>query len=164
MKKILLTLMAMVLVTPMAYGVSGTTSEQNKGIQTVFPAGSQGSFQGAEDLFTGDVQVDMLFPSNDTAHYSGAYVTFQPGARTAWHLHPAGQHMVVTSGEGLTGTRDGKIVQIKSGDTVWCPPGIDHWHGATPDSAMTHLVLTGVLDGENVVWKEKVTDKQYLGE
>jgi len=130
-------------------------------VQELYPAGSQKSFKGPDNLFTGDVQVDMLFPSNETAHYSGAYVTFQPGARTAWHLHPAGQHMVVTSGVGLTGTRDGKIVTIKTGDAVWCPPDIDHWHGATPESPMTHLVLTGVLDGKNVIWKEKVTDEQY---
>jgi len=138
-------------------------TEQGNSAQAVYPAGSQKSFKGPDNLFTGDVQVDMLFPSNETAHYSGAYVTFQPGARTAWHLHPAGQHMVVTSGVGLTGTRDGKIVTIKAGDAVWCPPDIDHWHGATPDSPMTHLVLTGVLDGKNVIWKEKVTDEQYAG-
>jgi 4-carboxymuconolactone decarboxylase len=129
----------------------------------IMPKGTQKSFKGPEEWFTGDVQVDMLFPSNEVAHYSGAYVTFQPGARTAWHLHPAGQHMIVTSGVGLTGTRDGKIVTMHAGDTVWCPPDIDHWHGATPDSPMTHLVVTGELDGKNVVWKEKVTDEQYLG-
>jgi 4-carboxymuconolactone decarboxylase len=112
----------------------------------IMPKGTQKSFKGPEDMFTGDVQVDMLFPSNETAHYSGAYVTFQPGARTAWHLHPAG-----------------KIVTMNTGDTVWCPPDIDHWHGATLDSPMTHLVVTGELDGKNVVWKEKVTDDQYLG-
>lgn len=120
--------------------------------QELFAAGTQKSVAGPENLFTGEVQVDMLFPSNETAHYSGAYVTFQPGARTNWHLHPAGQHMVVTSGVGLTGTRDGKVVTIKTGDAVWCPPDIDHWHGATPDSPMTHLVLTGVLDGKNVIF------------
>jgi 4-carboxymuconolactone decarboxylase len=129
----------------------------------IMPKGTQKSFKGPEDMFTGDVQIDMLFPSNEVAHYSGAYVIFQPGARTAWHLHPAGQHMIVTSGIGLTGTRDGKIVTMKTGDTVWCPPDIDHWHGATPDSPMTHLVVTGELNGKNVVWKEKVTDDQYLG-
>ncbi|MEJ2696649.1 MAG: cupin domain-containing protein [Candidatus Sulfobium sp.] len=129
----------------------------------IMPKGTQKSIKGPEDKFTGDVQIDMLFPSNEVAHYSGAYVTFQPGARTAWHLHPAGQHMIVTSGVGLTGTRDGKIVTMNTGDTVWCPPDIDHWHGATPDSPMTHLVVTGELDGKNVVWKEKVTDDQYLG-
>jgi quercetin dioxygenase-like cupin family protein len=144
-----------------AYAGSEKVSEQGKGSQITYRAESQKSFKGPEDWFTGDVQVDMLFPSNETAHYSGAYVTYQPGARTAWHLHPAGQHMIVTSGVGLTGTRDGKIVTFKAGDTVWCPPDIDHWHGATPDSPMTHLVLTGVLDGRNVIWKEKVSDEQY---
>ncbi|HEY8568536.1 (R)-mandelonitrile lyase [Microbulbifer sp.] len=131
--------------------------------QTFYSAGTQKSFKGPEAYFTGDVQVQMLFPGNDTAHYSGAYVTFQPGARTAWHSHPAGQHMVVTSGTGLTGTRDGKVVEIKQGDAIWCPPDIDHWHGATPASPMTHLVVTGSKNGENVVWKEKVTDAEYQG-
>jgi quercetin dioxygenase-like cupin family protein len=129
--------------------------------QTLYPAGSQQSFKGPEAYFTGEVQVDLLFPGNDTAHYSGAYVTFQPGARTAWHLHPAGQHMVVTSGIALTGTRDGKVIEFEVGDTVWCPANIDHWHGATPHAAMTHLVITGSRDGENVIWKEKVTDSEY---
>lgn len=107
------------------------------------------------------MQIEPLFPPNDTAQYAGAYVTFQPGSRTAWHLHPAGQHMIVVSGVALTGTRDGHIIEFDKGDTVWCPSGIDHWYGATPDKAMTHLVITGVRDGENVVWKDKVTDAQY---
>jgi 4-carboxymuconolactone decarboxylase len=147
----------------LAYAGSEKAPEKSKDLQTVYRSESQKSFKGPEDWFTGDVQVDMLFPSNETAHYSGAYVTFQPGARTAWHFHPAGQHMIVISGVGLTGTRDGKIVTFKAGDTVWCPSDIDHWHGATPDSPMKHLVITGVLDGKNVIWKEKVTDEQYLG-
>ena len=87
------------------YANSGNAQEREADSQTLYPAGSQKSFKGPEDLFTGDVQVDMLFPANGTAHYSGAYVTFQPGARTAWHLHPAGQHMIVTDGVGLTGRR-----------------------------------------------------------
>lgn len=157
-----LVILAAVLALVFSMGtLSG--AEETTTSQAVYPAGSQKSFAGPEDLFTGDVQVDILFPSNDTVQYSGAYVTFQPGARTAWHLHPAGQHMVVTSGTGLTGTRDGRIVTIKTGDAVWCPPDIDHWHGATPDSPMTHLVVTNSLNGENVVWKEHVTDEQYLG-
>lgn len=131
--------------------------------QVLYSAGSQKSFKGPETYFTGNVQVDMLFPGNDIAHYSGAYVTFQPGARTAWHSHPAGQHMVVTSGRGLTGTRDGKIIEINAGDSIWCPPDIDHWHGAAPDTPMTHLVITGSKQGANVIWKKKVTDKEYLG-
>ncbi|MCB1769371.1 MAG: carboxymuconolactone decarboxylase family protein [Candidatus Competibacteraceae bacterium] len=142
---------------------AGWAAEAQPASQTLYPAGSQPSFKGPEAYFTGEVQVDLLFPGNETAHYSGAYVTFQPGARTAWHLHPAGQHMIVTSGIALTGTRDGKIIEFKAGETVWCPPGIDHWHGATPDAKMTHLVITGSLDDQNVVWKEKVSDAEYDG-
>jgi len=131
--------------------------------QTLYPAGSQQSFNGPGAYFTGDVQVEMLFPGNATSHYSGAYVTFQPGARTAWHLHPAGQHMIVTNGVALTGTRDGKVIEFNEGETVWCPPDIDHWHGATAEAPMTHLVITGSKDDENVIWKEKVSDEAYYG-
>ena len=131
--------------------------------QMHYPAGSRPSMKGPEEWFTGEVQIDMLFPENENAHYSGGKVTFQPGARTAWHPHPAGQHLIVTSGVGLTGTRDGKIIEFKEGDCIWCPPDIDHWHGATPDAVMSHIALTGYLDGENVVWKEKVADEEYHG-
>lgn len=158
MKKLTLIFTLSMLCASLAYA----GSEKGEHSQIIYKAGAQKSFKGPENLFTGDVQVNMLFPSNDTAHYSGAYVTFQPGARTAWHYHPAGQHMIVTSGVALTGTRDGNIVSFKEGESVWCPPDIDHWHGATPDAPMTHLVITGSKDGENVNWKEKVTDEQYL--
>lgn len=163
MKKFILLLFLSLLAASITFAGSEKASDQGKDLQEIYRAGSQKSFKGPQSLFTGDVQVDLLFPANATAHYSGAYVTFQPGARTAWHLHPAGQHMIVISGVGLTGTRDGKIIKFKAGDVIWCPPGIDHWHGATPDSPMRHLVITGMLDGKNVIWKEKVTDEQYLG-
>lgn len=163
MERFILISILSILFVPIVYAGLDKTHEQVKGAQVIYRGDTQKSFKGPEDWFTGEVQVEMLFPDNETAHYSGAYVTFQPGARTAWHLHPAGQHMIVTSGVGLTGTRDGKIVKFKAGDTVWCPSEIDHWHGATPDAPMTHLVITGVLDGKNVIWKEKVTDDQYLG-
>lgn len=129
--------------------------------QTLYPAESRQSFKGPETYFTGDVQVDMLFPDKETAHFSGAYVTFQPGARTAWHQHPGEQHTIVTSGVALTGTRDGTVIAFEEGETVWCPSDIDHWHGATPHAAMTHLVITGSKHGENVTWKEKITDEEY---
>ncbi|MEZ5583346.1 MAG: cupin domain-containing protein [Candidatus Competibacteraceae bacterium] len=145
------------------FSQAGVAADDQPASQTLYPAGSQQSFKGPETYFTGEVQVDMLFPGNDTAHYSGAYVTFQPAARTAWHLHPAGQHMIVTSGIALTGTRDGKIIEFKAGETVWCPPNLDHWHGATPHAKMTHLVITGSLDDKNVIWKEKVSDEAYYG-
>jgi len=163
MKNLTIITIFLAFFTSVAFAGSGTTPEKGKNLQIIYKAGTQKSFKGPEEFFTGDVQVDMLFPSNDTAHYSGAYVTFQPGARTAWHYHPAGQHMIVTSGVALTGTRDGNIVAFEEGEAVWCPPDIDHWHGATPDAPMTHLVITGVLDGKNVIWKEKVTEEQYLG-
>ncbi|MEW6673085.1 MAG: cupin domain-containing protein [Thermodesulfobacteriota bacterium] len=163
MKKCIMILTLSMLAASFVYAGSEKAPKQGKDSQVVYRAESQKPFKGPEDFFTGDVQIDRLFPSNNTAHFSGAYVTFQPGARTAWHLHPAGQHMVVTSGVGLTGTRDAIILKFKAGDTVWCPPDIDHWHGATPDAPMTHLVITGILDGKNVIWKEKVTDEQYLG-
>ncbi len=129
--------------------------------QQVYRAKDLKSFNGSEDLFTGKVKVDMLFPENDVANYSGAYVTFDKGARTAWHAHPAGQHMIVTSGVALTGTRDGNVIRFSENESVWCPPGIDHWHGATADAPMTHLVVTASKVGKNVIWKEKVTDEQY---
>lgn len=153
----------MLIAVAGAFGESGVAADAPTAAQVLYPAGSQQSFAGPDAYFTGKVDVDMLFPGNDTAHYSGAYVTFDAGARTAWHLHPAGQHMVVTSGVALTGTRDGRIIEFSEGESVWCPPDVDHWHGATPDSPMTHLVITGSRDGENVVWKGKVTDAEYNG-
>ncbi len=131
--------------------------------QTLYQASTQQSFMGPEEYFTGEVKVDLLFPENDFAHYSGAYVTFAPGARTAWHMHPGGQHLIVTKGTALTGTRDGKIIEFHEGEAVWCPNDIDHWHGATPEKAMTHLVITGSRNGKNVIWKEKVSDAEYRG-
>lgn len=129
--------------------------------QTHYTEESRNSFTGPAEFFTGDVQVDAMFPNNDTAHYSGAFVTFSPGARTAWHEHPAGQHMVVTQGTALTATRDGTVIKFKEGEAVWCPPDLDHWHGATPDAPMKHFVVTGDKDGENVSWKEKVSEEEY---
>lgn len=136
-------------------------SEHDSTKQILYKAGSLPSFKGPNEMFTGDVQVDLLFPPNETAHYSGAKVTFQPGARTAWHKHPAGQHLIVTSGIGITATRDGAVHTFHEGDALWCPADIDHWHGATESQAMTHLALTGDLHGENVEWKDKVTDAEY---
>jgi len=144
--------------------VSAEGTGESDGLQTIYRAGSQASIKGLDDWFAGDARIDPLFPSNDTAHYSGAYVTFEPGARSAWHLHPAGQHIIVTSGVGRTGVWDGPVEEIKAGDVIWCPPRVKHWHGATPTTAMTHIVITGFLDGKNVEWKEKVTDGQFNGE
>ncbi|TYL46553.1 cupin domain-containing protein [Marinomonas sp. IMCC 4694] len=129
--------------------------------QQVYRTGDLQAFEALDTFFTGKVNVKMVFPENGVANYSAAYVTFQPMARTAWHTHPAGQHIIVTQGVAMTGTRDGKVIHFHEGESVWCPPGIDHWHGATSDAVMTHLVITASKDGVNVIWKEKVTDEQY---
>jgi quercetin dioxygenase-like cupin family protein len=105
--------------------------------------------------------VDPLFAADEAIHVSGAYVTFEPGARTAWHVHPAGQRLVVISGIGLTQEWGKSVQEIHPGDVVVCPPGVKHWHGAAPTIAMTHLAVTGVVDGKSVEWMEKVADDQY---
>jgi quercetin dioxygenase-like cupin family protein len=162
MRNTLATVIGCLLLATTAQADNGPAGTISKA-QILYDAGSLDAFKGPEECFTGKVQVDLLFPSNETTAYSGAYVTFAAGARTAWHLHPAGQHMIVTDGVCLTGTRDGAIIQFGVGETVWCPPNIDHWHGATPVGSMTHLVITGSKDGQNVIWKEKVTEEEYLG-
>ena len=146
-----------------AFPSRALAAEANQMSQTLYRAGSQGSFDGPAEFFTGNARVDRLFPANDSAQFSGAYVTFEPGARSAWHTHPAGQHIVVTSGVGRIQEWGGPIVEIKTGDVIWCPPGVKHWHGASPTMAMTHLVITGMKNGKNVEWMEKVTDAQYSG-
>jgi quercetin dioxygenase-like cupin family protein len=138
-------------------------AEANKQSQTITRAGSLPSVKGSSEFFTGNVRVDPLFSAKDAAPFSGAYVTFEPGARSFWHIHPTGQHLIVTAGVGRTGEWEGKVEEIKAGDVIWCPPKIKHWHGASPTTAMTHIAITGTLDGKNVVWMEKVTDEQYNG-
>ena len=129
--------------------------------QVITRAGEQASAHGPAEHFTGQVRVDPLFPASMGLNASGAYVTFEPGARSAWHTHPAGQRLVVVSGVGLT-QEWGKPVQvIRPGDVIVCPPGVKHWHGAAPGTSMTHLAVTGSLDGKSVEWMEKVTDEQY---
>ena len=129
--------------------------------QTIVRVGAQPSTQGPEQYFTGEVRVDLVFAASADVPYRAAYVTFEPGARSAWLTHPAGQRLIVTAGVGRTGVWGGPVVEIKAGDAVWCPPGVKHWHGAAPGSPMTHLALTGQKDGKNVEWLEKVSDEQY---
>lgn len=129
--------------------------------QTVSTNGAHTSFKGPEQFFTGNVKVDMLFLPTAELPASGASVTFDAGARSAWHTHPAGQTLIVTSGAGRTQQWGGQVVDIGPGDVIRCPAGVKHWHGAAPDSGMTHLAVTGELNGKNVDWMEKVTDEQY---
>jgi quercetin dioxygenase-like cupin family protein len=129
--------------------------------QEITLAGSQPSASGPAEYFTGRVRVDPVWPANGDINASGGLVTFEPGARSAWHTHPNGQRLLVTSGVGLT-QEWGKPAQIiRSGDTVWCPPGVKHWHGAAPTTAMSHLAVTGTINGKNVTWMEKVSDDEY---
>jgi quercetin dioxygenase-like cupin family protein len=126
--------------------------------------GSQPSVRGAEEYFTGSVRIDTPFQGSAPARAAGAVVTFEPGARSAWHWHPLGQTLIVTSGCGWVQSEGGPKVEIRPGDVVWCPPNERHWHGATPTTAMTHVAIAEALDGRAVVWMEKVSDEQYLAE
>jgi quercetin dioxygenase-like cupin family protein len=123
--------------------------------------GSQPSAKGPADWFTGTVRIDPLFQTSAPARAAGASVTFEPGARTAWHTHPLGQTLIVISGSGLAQREGGLIEEIHPGDVVWFPPGEKHWHGAAPKTAMTHIAIQEALDGKAVDWLEKVTDEQY---
>lgn len=140
---------------------AGVAKAQTAAGQQITRAGSQPSVAGSEQFFTGRVRVDPVWPANANINASGGIVTFEPGARSAWHTHPAGQHLLVLSGVGLTQEWGKPIQEIRAGDTVWCPPGVKHWHGAAPTTAMSHLAVTGTVDGKNVNWMEKVSDEQY---
>lgn len=126
-------------------------------------AGSQPSMQGPADWFTGTVRVDPLFQTEDPARVSGASVTFEPGARTAWHTHPLGQTLIVTAGYGRVQREGGPVEEIGPGDVVWFPPEEKHWHGASPTVAMTHIAIQEKLNGSVVEWLEKVSDADYEG-
>jgi quercetin dioxygenase-like cupin family protein len=128
---------------------------------TIARNGSQRSTKGPEQYFTGAVRVDPLFQPNAPSRVSGGTVTFEPGARSAWHAHPLGQTLIVTAGTGWVQQEGGVKQEIKPGDVIWTPPDVRHWHGAAATSAMTHIAITEALDGKNVNWMEKVTDEQY---
>jgi len=124
-------------------------------------SGSRPSGKGPEAWFSGTVRVDPLFQAGEPTRVSGGQVTFEPGARTMWHTHPLGQTLIVTTGLGWVQTEGGPVEEIRPGDVVWFPPGEKHWHGATANTAMTHIAITESLNGKNVDWMEKVSDEQY---
>ena len=126
------------------------------------PIGSQPSARGTADEFTGNVCIDPLFAAVDPSPVSGALVTFEPGACTAWHFHPLGQRLVVTSSCGWVQRGDGLKREIRASDVVLCPPGEKHWHGPTATTGMSHIAIQEALDGNMVDWLEKVTDEEYL--
>jgi quercetin dioxygenase-like cupin family protein len=123
--------------------------------------GSQPSVKGPADWFTGTVRIDPLFQATAPARVSGASVTFEPGARTAWHTHPLGQTLIVTAGCGWAQREGSAIEEIRPGDVIWFAPGEKHWHGAAPTTAMTHVAIQEALEGKVVEWLEKVSDEQY---
>jgi quercetin dioxygenase-like cupin family protein len=130
----------------------------------IFPAGSRPSAPGPAEYFTGSVRMDPVVTAPDPARVRALAVTFEPGARTAWHTHPLGQTLFVTAGAGWVQLEGGPIQQIRPGDTVWIAPDERHWHGATATTGMTHIAIQEALDGSNVTWMEHVTDAEYSGD
>ena len=130
----------------------------------VTPNGSQPSVKGAAQNFTGTVRVDGLFKGDAPARIGGGTVTFEPGARTAWHTHPLGQTLIVTAGVGYVQQEGGPRQEIRPGDTVWIPPHVRHWHGATASNGMTHIAIAEAADGKTVTWAEQVSEAQYAGQ
>jgi quercetin dioxygenase-like cupin family protein len=133
-------------------------TEQQMKIQR---SGSQPSRPGPEDYFTGKVRIDAPFAGSEPARVGGATVTFEPGARTAWHTHPLGQTLIVTQGRGWIQVWGEEIQEMNQGDIVWIPEDVKHWHGATPETAMTHIAIAESLNGSPVDWLEQVSDAQY---
>ena len=146
-----------------SFSQSASAAENSSDSQIVVThAATQAGYQGPAQYFTGSVHVEPLFSANKDAAYSGAYVTFEAGARTAWHTHPIGQRLLITAGSGFVQEWGKPMVEVKAGDTVWFPPGVKHWHGASPASSMTHLALTGVQNNKSAAWLEKVSDEEYV--
>lgn len=157
MKLVAAVAVLLLCTTPGLHGQAAT----DPGAIQILHAGSQPSRPAPSDHFTGLVRVQPLFPAIAPAHTSGALITFAPGARTDWHTHPLGQILIVTSGTGLVQRWGDPVEEIHAGDIVWIPPGQKHWHGAAPDSPMTHIAIVEQLDGKTVHWMEKVSDAQY---
>jgi len=142
-------------------GAAPTSSLQDSQTIKITRSGSQQSSKGPVEYFTGAVRIEPLFSVHDPSRAIGANVTFEPGARTAWHTHPLGQTLIVTAGSGWIQQWGGPVEEIRKGDVVWIPAGTKHWHGATPNTAMTHIAVQEQLNGKVVEWMEKVSDEQY---
>jgi 4-carboxymuconolactone decarboxylase len=156
----ILTLSLLVSMSAFAGTAMATEGDNNPQI-IIIRADSLPSSKGPSTNFTGNVRVEPVFPANDSASYSVSYVTFEAGARTAWHSHPAGQRLIITAGVGWVQQWGGPVVEVRTGDAVWFPPNVKHWHGASPTESMTHISLAGNISGRNAEWMEKVTDEQY---
>ena len=154
-----------IIITAVACSNNTGNSENNypaPPLETSLIKNGEGQkFKGSEEYFTGDVEVESITSPNSSSHFGIAYVTFQAGARSAWHTHPSGQHLIVLEGIGLTQEESKPIQEFRAGDVLYCPPNVKHWHGASPNSYMKHAAITGVSNGSGVVWMEKVTDEEY---
>ena len=152
--------MRLLAATVISFSLLASPSESSQSI-TITRGGSQPSRQGPAETFTGSVRIEPLFNANPPSRGSGGRVTFEPGARTAWHTHPLGQTLIVTAGSGWIQQWGRPTQGFREGDVVWIPPGQKHWHGATVTTRMTHIAIQEHLDGKNVEWMEKVSDEQY---
>jgi len=144
-----------------AFAQAGPAAGTGAQEMAIARAGSQASSKGPAQNFTGSVRVDPLFAPHAPSTTSGAAVTFEPGARSAWHTHPAGQVLIVTAGAGRIQQWGGPVQEIRPGDVIWTPPGVKHWHGAAPATALTHIAIQESVGGRNVEWLDKVSDEQY---
>jgi len=161
MKKLLsLCLLALASAQTKTDFPSAVSTNESQTIE-IIRNGSHSATKGPAQNFTGSVQVDQLFPAKDPSRVSGGVVTFEPGARSAWHTHPLGQILIVTAGVGRVQAWGGPIQEIRAGDVVRIPPDVKHWHGASPTNAMTHIAIQEALNGKAVEWMEKVSDEQY---
>ncbi len=162
MRRINMLVISFCLIIFTSLFIGGQAMASEKKGQIIYRKAEQKAYKGPSEFFTGESLVEPLFPDNDVATYVGAYVTFQPSARSNWHKHIVGQHLVVIKGVCWTQTWDGQKSKAYPGDSIWCPADVKHWHGASPESEMTHLSLAhSDKVGQNTVWLEPVTDKQY---
>lgn len=141
--------------------LTNAQADEPPSAMTLTPNGSQSSILGSPAMFVGRVRIDPLISAQEPSRISAAYVTFEPGSRSAWHTHPLGQTLVVTAGTGWVQQQGGEKQVIRPGDVIWTPPGVKHWHGATARTGMTHMAIQELLDGKNVEWMEPVSDAQY---
>jgi quercetin dioxygenase-like cupin family protein len=154
---------ATLLSAGLAHSGTPASNHLRRTTMNIMRSGSQASAKGPAEYFTGAVRIDMPFKGTAPARIGGAVVTFEPGARTAWHTHPLGQTLIVTSGAGWVQMEGSPKEDIRAGDIVWIPQGEKHWHGATAATAMTHIAVAEALDGKSVDWMEKVSDAQFRG-
>lgn len=148
-------------ITILLLSMASASAFAQEPAQSISRSESRPQIDAPAQYFTGRARITPQFDANALAPVTGGFVTFEPGARSAWHTHPTGQRLLITSGVGRTQAWGGPVVEVHAGDVIWCPPGVKHWHGASPTQPMTHLALSGTVDGKNVVWMEKVTDAQY---